>query len=164
MTLELRIDLSELERFAADLPAFDATVITEQRAAMHASLAGLEQAITVRTPVNAGTARQGWTHQVTGSPARLLGEEFNPVAYAMPLETGRRPGKQPPTDAILLWATRKLGLTGNEARSAAFLIARAIGRRGTQGAFMLRDGWAEATPLIIRLHESIPAKAMAKLL
>lgn len=161
--LELKIDLSDLANFAAKMPEVNQAIENEQRAAMYASLSVLEQAVTVRTPVNAGTARQGWTTQVTGTPARLLGELFNPVAYALPVETGRRPGKQPPIETIQLWVTRKLGLTGKDARSAAFLIARAIGRRGTKGAYMLRDGWAQAEPLIIRLHEAIPAKALAKL-
>lgn len=163
MPFELRINLSEIDAFADKLYEFEGAVQAEQIYAMEAGISVLEQAITVRTPVNFGTARQAWTHQITGTPANLLGEVFNPLEYALPLELGRRPGKQPPTSAIELWVTRKLGLSGSEARNTAYLIARAIGRRGTQGAFMLRDGWAEAEPIIIRLFEAIPEKAMARL-
>lgn len=157
--LQLKIDISALDQFADRLPQFEQAVITGQREAMTQSLAVLESAVTVETPVNFGTLRQAWTTQQMGTPARLLGEVFNPLEYALPVETGRRPGKMPPVEAIQLWVTRKLGLQGNEAKSAAFLIARAIGRRGTQGAHMLEKGWQKAEPIIINLHEAIPAKA-----
>lgn len=164
MNLEIKVDLSDLKAFIDKIPELDKAIETEQNYAMYAGLAVLEQAVVPRTPVNFGLARQGWSQQVTGTSASLQGEFFNPVPYALPLETGRKPGKQPPTEAIQLWVTRKLGLEGDEARSVAFLIARAIGRRGTQGAYMLQDGWAQAEPIIIRLHEAIPEKAMTKLL
>ena len=95
----------------------------------------------------------------------LTGETFNPLTYAWPVEAGRKPGKMPPSDSegLLLWVQRKLGLTGTAARSAAYLIARKIGQVGTKGAFMLREGWNEAEPLIIKIHEAIPAKVLDKL-
>lgn len=51
--------------------------------------------------------------------------------HAAVVEWGRRPGQRPPPRApIALWCVRKLGLPEDEAETRAFLIARAIGRRG----------------------------------
>jgi hypothetical protein len=55
----------------------------------------------------------------------------NDAPHASVIEFGRRPGaRQPPTAAILGWVRRKLGKRGADAQTTAFLIARAIGRRG----------------------------------
>ncbi len=56
--------------------------------------------------------------------------------YAAPVEFGARP-HFPPIAALLPWVKQKLGVRDEEeARSVAFLIARAISRRGTEGQFM----------------------------
>lgn len=60
----------------------------------------------------------------------LIGSQLN---YAPFVEYGRRPGKQPPVDAILKWLAFRNIQPVN--RSTAFLIARAIGRRGIKGRF-----------------------------
>ena len=72
--------------------------------------------------------------------------------YAMSIERGRRPGKPPPSDALIPWVrlklretrvsrtgkTRRLKMADSDAKSKAFLVARAIGRRGTPARpFML---------------------------
>lgn len=162
--LEIKVNLTELKEFTDKIPGFDSAIIAEQQYAMHASLSVLEQAVTVRTPVNFGHLRQAWSQQVSGTPALQVGELHNPLDYAWAIEAGRKPGNMPPPDSLLLWVTRKLGVTGQAAKSLAFVIARAIGQKGTKGFFMVRDGWAQAEPIIIRLHEAIPEKAIAKLL
>ncbi len=49
------------------------------------------------------------------------------VGYAMAaLETGRKPGRRPPTDAIERWAKLKLGNPG-----LAYVVASKIGAEGT---------------------------------
>jgi hypothetical protein len=53
--------------------------------------------------------------------------------YAGPVELGTRPHFPPPS-ALLLWVQKKLGIENEkQAKSVAFLIARAISRRGTKG-------------------------------
>lgn len=53
------------------------------------------------------------------------------VRYAEWVFRGRRAGTQPPFQAIFDWV-RVRGIGGSNPREAAFLIARAIGRRGTR--------------------------------
>lgn len=54
------------------------------------------------------------------------------VRYAPWVLHGRSAGKRPPFQAIYDWVRRR-ALGGNNPRQAAFLIARAIGRRGVRG-------------------------------
>lgn len=67
--------------------------------------------------------------QVTGLKAQLLGED-----YSQQLETGRKAGRFPPTDAIEQWIKDK-GIANRiqgeiSISSLAFLIARKIARNG----------------------------------
>ncbi len=56
---------------------------------------------------------------------------LNDAPHASVIEFGRRPGaRRPPLSAIIGWVRRKLGIRGKRGKAAAFLIARAIGRRG----------------------------------
>lgn len=67
--------------------------------------------------------------EVSENKATIWGE-----AYSQQLETGRAPGKQPPSEAIEQWLISK-GIAARLERqisisSLAFLIARKIGREG----------------------------------
>lgn len=52
--------------------------------------------------------------------------------YADYVENGRRSGKMPPVDIMAQWARKKLRVPAREARSAGYLIARKIARKGTR--------------------------------
>jgi enoyl-CoA hydratase/carnithine racemase len=64
--------------------------------------------------------------------------------YGLPVEFGRKAGRMPPVDAIRLWVVRKLQITGDEADKAAWAIARHIGARGTEGAYMVTQAYNRA--------------------
>jgi hypothetical protein len=77
--------------------------------------------------VASGSFLRGWRISYRGRQVIVS----NVARHAIYVEGGRRAGaRPPPSDALLGWITLKLGLTGREAKTAAFLIARAIGRRG----------------------------------
>lgn len=107
-----------------------------------------EQAVVQFTPRGAGPVHlfQTVTSVVRGAGVSLTGEVFStdqPIKVAS-VETGRKPGKWPPYgdgSSLHLWVTRKIGGTDEEIGNAAFLIARAIGRRGTKGAHMFEKGF-----------------------
>lgn len=105
--------------------------------------------------VNLGLLRRGITQKVESLMPRPKGRVFvaGPASkYAPFVEFGRSPGRPPPIDAILHWVVRKriqpAGQVGRRGRGRgrvrgfmlgtsaqvqiAFLIARAIGARGTQ--------------------------------
>lgn len=82
--------------------------------------------------------------EITGSSMNVVGRVFSsdvPVKVAS-VEEGRSPGRMPPWgpgSSLRLWVTR---IVGGDA-SVAFLIARAIGRRGTDGAFMFKNSYEQ---------------------
>jgi hypothetical protein len=93
----------------------------------------------------------------TAHPRAVLS---NPLIYHDPVEDGRRPGKMPPPAALVPWVGSKLGIPpGSERDQVAFLVARAIGRRGTTGQKMVADGWQAARrrirPLVQKLGYDI---------
>ncbi len=118
----------------------------------------IEGGVIAHTPVGAtGHLRQSITHDVSGSGLLVVGRVYStdvPIKVVS-VEHGRRPGRMPPRRPIELWVNRKLG----EGRAVAFLIARAIGRRGTRGAHMFERGFRERAP---RARERV-AELMATL-
>lgn len=52
--------------------------------------------------------------------------------YTYYLAEGRKPGKRPPIQPLIQWAGFKLGLSGQQAVSAAFAIANKIAKDGTK--------------------------------
>jgi len=65
----------------------------------------------------------------------MPGRSFN---YIMTLETGRGPGKPPPTQPILKWIQeRGINPTDISQKSLAYLIARKI---GNEGSLVFRQG------------------------
>lgn len=57
----------------------------------------------------------------------------NDAPYALVIEKGRRPNRPgPPLLPIQLWVQKKLGLSGAEAKDAAFAIRRHIHEEGTE--------------------------------
>lgn len=79
-----------------------------------------------------------------------------PAIYGEPVEFGTRP-HFPPVKAIQHWVEKKLRISGKDARSVAFLIARAISRRGTKGAKMFGKGVQISESDVIRILDMIPA-------
>lgn len=159
----MSIDTSDLTDFASDLEGLPTIIRQESRATMGKALDVLEDSIVQRTPVNFGTLRAGTAKEMTSAGSMLRGMVVNPTSYAWPVETGRAAGKMPPVDAIKQWVIRKGIARGREADSAAFLIARAIGRRGTKGAQMFDKGFTAALPTILRLFVDLPTNVLRRL-
>jgi len=76
--------------------------------AIEMAMGELVRDIVPRVPVAHGFLAQAIDSELRGESVEgvIRGEVFvNPPAdrYALPVETGRKPGKRPPLDAILLW-------------------------------------------------------------
>lgn len=95
-----------------------------------------------------GLGRGSIFTELRGRPGARTGVVASSLFYLPIVERGRRPGKQPPTKALLLWVVRKLGISdARRARSVAFLIARKIGRVGTTGASMFFQAAQRLDPI-----------------
>lgn len=62
---------------------------------------------------------------------------YSTEKYFTVLETGRKPGKQPPTEPIRKWIKSKGIATDISEKSLAYLIARKIGK---EGSLLYRQG------------------------
>ena len=92
-----------------------------------------------RVPVDTGRLRTSISRRV--EPHRRRAVVGSKLVYARPVEEGRRPGIWPPVDALQPWARRHGFPAG---RAGAFLVARAISRRGIKAQPYLRPALAES--------------------
>lgn len=63
----------------------------------------------------------------------LISVTFKAKNYWKFVDKGRRAGKHVPIAPLVRWARVKLGLSGKDARSAAFAISKTIKRKGIKG-------------------------------
>lgn len=123
----------------------------------------LEGRVKEKTPQGAGPIHLRDTIfpkvQVTGD--QVTGILGTPQEHGAPVEYGTKP-HFPPTEPIRYWVRKVLGLQGKEARTAAFLIARAISRRGTKGAAMFEKGFEENEGQVMRLLEDIASEIVRR--
>jgi hypothetical protein len=90
-----------------------------------------ERASKGAVPVDMGGLRRSITSEIQP----LSGRVFTPLAYAAAVDQGRRPGSTPPPPQALVGWMARHGMTGSP-----WVLARAIGRRGTKGRFFMRAG------------------------
>jgi len=159
--MNVTINTDDVRHIVSGLEGLDADLSSRLDTGMHQATSIYETAVAGFTPVNSGALRGSITTAVTGTLANVHGEVVTDIIYGWPVEEGRKPGKMPPIDAIQLWVKRKLGIGGDESRRVAFVIARAIARRGTKGAFMFKQGFEQATPTVVALFRRIVDEAVA---
>lgn len=155
-TQTIEIDFHDITAQAEQLGAGPEIIAEELNRAMIESLDTIEQAVALETPVNLGILRGSISHEIFGEPPDFYGEVGTPVLYGAPVEFGRRPGKMPPVRAIRAWVVRKKLVPAMDSDEdyqeavdrAAYMIARAIGRRGTKGAHMFERGFRATEPMI----------------
>ena len=88
-------------------------------------------------PVDTGTLRRTITHPVAGGLMPLVATVGTNAPYAVVVHEGRRAGAPaPPSGKLLSWMSRH----GMDPKSA-FVVARAIGRKGIKGRPFLKNGF-----------------------
>jgi hypothetical protein len=128
VSARFHVDAKDLGKWAAPLGKRINTVVRAGlRKGGRAALPVLRDA-TARYPIKAfGHFMRGWRAETEGNQLTLL----NIVPYSIFVEKGRRPGaRQPPVMALIPWVRAILGAPAKRERSVAFLVARAISRRG----------------------------------
>ncbi len=120
---ELSVQIIGLEKLQAGVLAGPGTLAQGVRTAMTAGSLIIEGAARANASKDTGRLGGSITHTISGGGANLSSRIGPSVAYGYWVEKGRRPGKMPPVSAIEPWA-RRHGVN-------AFMVARAIGRRGT---------------------------------
>ena len=106
-------------------------IYREPMAEMFQTIAAIgERTAKQRAPRDTGALKRSIHSDARPMSARI----FSNKAYAKPVEFGRRKGaRMPPPNALRGWARRKLGNP-----NLAFVLARAIARRGIKGRFFMK--------------------------
>jgi hypothetical protein len=122
-------DLVALQRGLANAPKYTSERLLD---AMTEATLYLEREVKDRFPAVSGLTRGSITSDAFSTSAGVLGVVGSASIAAVAVELGTKP-HMPPVAPIVIWAQEKLGLSGAEAKSAAFAIARKIARVGTKG-------------------------------
>ena len=140
----------------------------ELDAAMESAVMLLKREVKKRTPVGVSGAQGGLLGSIQseiigkGTPM-IKGIVLSASKYAEAVEKGTKP-HFPPTGPIQLWVKKKLGIEDErQSRQVAFLIARAISRRGTKGQFMFEKALDENIHRIQNIFEKSGFKIARRL-
>jgi hypothetical protein len=106
------------------------------------SISILKRATDQKKALNYGVYKAAWKFDRLPDGACI----FNGMPYAGIIERGRRPGARfPPKEAIVRWIQRKFGKSEKQARAMAFVVRRAIARRGLKPRLVLGDSMRTIT-------------------
>lgn len=123
----------------------------EMTSAVWASSLRVEKEVRDRTPkgANGFLAMSITAHEPVVIPGGVMGLVGTSLSYAEPVELGTKP-HMPPIQPLIEWVEVVLGLEGEAAEQAAQSIAWKIAKKGTEGKFMFRDGFAASEDYIKR--------------
>jgi len=153
-----QVDIKGLEEQLAKLKQYTPIAERHLGRAMDQSVIEVASAVKPLAPVGvAGRLRNSIGSEVKRqgplSIVGTVGSTLRDEIYPEVVEFGRKPGAMPPPAALERWVHLKLGIPNDEAPGVAFQIARAIGRRGTRGAFMFRDGWKASKKRVVEYFD-----------
>lgn len=108
--------------------------------------------------VASGKYLRGWRTKLVGLELVIS----NVVPYADTIEYGRKPGLPPPPPRELIgWVRRKLRLKpSDKVETVAYLIARAIGRRGLKARYVLLSAQPEIGLILAKATKNAAAQVM----
>ena len=126
MAAEVSVTIEGLTQLEAGLADAPATLASATRRQMDAASLLIEGTARTLAPQDRRILAGSITYAISGSGGNLTSRIGPSVLYGLPVERGTRgPRRPPPVAALAGWAARH-GVN-------AFLLARAIGRRGTKG-------------------------------
>lgn len=121
--------------------------------------------ISDKAPVGvSGSLAQSFASDVHGEVLEsLTGRVFSDLPHAIVIDQGREPGsRMPPVEALMTWVRRVLNVGGDEkeVRQVAFLVARAIGKKGIKARHFVDKGVEASTAELEGLF-AVMGEAMA---
>jgi len=148
----IRIILRDKDGLIKTLPQLPQRLHNAIVRAMRESAVLLQSYAKLYAPVFRGLLRVSITQNVTEEGSRIIGEVGSGLPYASVIEEGRNPwsgAMPPPSGDLRTWARRKLG-----DERLAFVVARAIKRRGFRAQPYLKPALLGATPRIQTIFQS----------
>lgn len=153
------MDMPELDGFIKRFKNGPRIVTEELTTAGKRSGLMVERLAKSRSRVWRGHLRRSVTTKTTVQPLMVTTKVGSNLPYAPVMNFGRRAGAPPPpTGPIAAWLKSK----GGDPR-AAFVVARAIGRRGIPGDFFLTGSLKDLRPQIQREFRAVPKRVIARL-
>ena len=162
---DIQIDIAGLDGLLALFERYpEITREVLEETTLEASLLA-EREIKERTPTGVGGAA-GLKGSIASQEPAWLGDELvgavsTPLEYALPVELGTKP-HFPPVEALEDWVRAKLDVDEERVSSVAFLIARKISVRGTDGAHMFERGFDAARDRIDAMFARVPATLLER--
>jgi hypothetical protein len=152
--VKLKTDLKDVEKLSKEYPEASKKARTSK---LTEAVNLLEAAVKKGTPYGAGPIhlRDTVHSSVKASGERIVGMVGTPAKYGESVELGTK-AHFPPVGPLQFWVEKKLGYSGAEAASVAFLIARAISVRGTKGAKMFETGFEDQEARVMAILNEIP--------
>lgn len=148
----IRIILKEKGEVTKVLPRLPQRLRAAMIQAMRESAVLIQSYAKLYAPVFRGLLRVSIAQNVADEGGRVVAEVGSGLPYASVVEEGRNPwpGKMPPPNGDLrTWARRKLG-----DERLAFVVARAIKRRGYRAQPYLRPALLAATPRLQAIFQT----------
>ena len=148
----IRIILKEKGEITKTLPQLPQRLRGAIVRAMRESAILIQSFAKLYAPVFRGLLRVSISQNVSEEGSRITGEVGSGLTYASVVEEGRNPwpgAMPPPSGDLRTWARRKLG-----DERLAFVVARAIKRRGFRAQPYLRPALLGATPRIETIFQS----------
>lgn len=157
-------DVADLRRLEAAFKAAPELVQEEMRGFMTEATALLQGEVQSRTPTTHGTLRGSIIGSVTELEGGIgvQGVVGSALEYAEAVELGTRP-HMPPVAPLVDWVRQKFGLSGKEAQSAAWRVARGIARHGTPAAGMFHFAWRDNQAQILSMFKARMQRITAQL-
>lgn len=157
----MTVDIPRLEEQLRKIDGYEGPFNRHLRTAMTETTTMIASKITPLVPVGvSGRLKNSIGSEVReegiGSVIGRVGSSLKGEEYPAVMEFGRQPGSMPPPDALVRWVHVK-GLAGvrsikthrrmgskstqaDEDLQVAFMVARAIARRGIKGHFFMKRG------------------------
>lgn len=159
MDVNYTLDTTGLQEMARQFPQY---FKEETKAVMQLVVTRVEGEVVANTPSGVG-GEAGLRGSIAGEVyvrgMTVTGLVGTPLPYAEVVEDGRRPGqKMPPPKALELWVNRKMGVLGADIPKVAFLVARKIAVRGTDGVHMFENAMKRLEPWRIDMFNTIPGR------
>jgi len=148
----IRITLKEKGELTKLLPQLPQRLRDATMRAMQESAILIQSYAKLYAPVFRGLLRVSIAQKVSTEGNRITGEVGSGLAYASVVEEGRNPwpgAMPPPSGDLRTWVRRKLG-----DERLAFVVARAIKRRGFRAQPYLRPALLGATPRIQSIFQT----------
>ena len=154
MTDNFDIKVEGLEELQAAFARSPQVAEKHSKKAMYKSVTTIEAAWKPNIPRGAtGGYKSSIFYKVEGSGPNITGRVGSnirsPFPYPLVVEYGRKAGKMPPSSALERWVHLVLKVPTDRAKGVAFLVARAIGKRGIKARPILTNAYKKSEPKVI---------------